>query len=117
MLRLRTPRRGPLEGQVYGVSTPPVLPFAYLWTTHGQRSALTLSPVSGLIRRRRIANVIAVEAWRVNGRGHRFPSTAAADSFNDLGEGIRQTILADLVCGRHRALAGRDGLKCRETRG
>ena len=96
---------------------PLVLPFAYLWTTDGQRSELTLSPVSGLIRQRRVANGIAVKTWRINGRGHRFTCSAAADAFNDLGEGIRQTLLADLVFDGHRALAGRTGLEFRDTRG
>jgi hypothetical protein len=94
-----------------------VLPFAYLWTTDGQRSELTLSPVYGLIRQRRVSNGVAIKTWRINGRRHRLTCTAGADAFNDLGEGIRQTLLADLVFDGHRALAGRTGLEFRDTRG
>jgi hypothetical protein len=95
---------------------PLVLPFAYLWTTDGQRSELTISPVTGLIRQREVSNGIAMDMVRINGRRHRLSCTAGADTFNDLGEGIRQTLLAELIFDGHRAVAGRTGLEFRDAR-
>lgn len=93
-----------------------VLPFAYLWTTDGHRSELTISPVTGLIRQRRLSNGIAIDMMRINGRRHRLTCTAEADTFNDLGEGIRQTLVAELTFDGHRAVAGRSGLEFRDAR-
>jgi hypothetical protein len=85
----------------------------YLWWTDGLRSHFTLSPVTGLLRHRRSGTSVAIEALGIDGRRHRVRASAPAGTFNDLGENIRQTLLADLEFDGRRAIAGRVGLEFR----
>ena len=81
----------------------PGLPIGYVWTTDGTRDQLTVSPVNGLVRARmhgaaagdRLAT--SIDSIRFDGSRHRLQVSAPRGSFNDLGEGIAQTLLADLT--------------------
>lgn len=81
----------------------PSLPIGYLWTTDGLRDDLTISPVTGLIRVQRDRPAggadlsISMSSLRLGGKSHRLHVYAPESVFNDLGEGIRQTLLADLT--------------------
>lgn len=90
-----------------------LVPVGYLWISDGQRAELTLSPITGLIRQRRENDSLVIDTMRVDGRRHRVRAEAPASAFNDLGEGIRQTLIADLECDGRRAVAGRVGLEFR----
>ena len=81
----------------------PDLPIGYVWTTDGRRDQLTLSPVNGLVRgRTRVAATgdglaTSIASIRFDGSRHHIQVSAPTVSFNDLGEGIAQTLLADLT--------------------
>jgi hypothetical protein len=85
----------------------------YLWWADGDRPQFTLSSVSGLIRHHRGGDSVTIDTVRINGRRHRIRASAPTTAFNDLGEGIRQTLLADLEFDGHRAVPGRVGLEFR----
>lgn len=89
------------------------LPIGYLWTTDGDRSEFVVSPLTGLMRERRDGDSTVIDSIRLDGRRHRVRATAPAAAFNDLGEGIRQTLLADLEYDGIRAVPGRVGLEFR----
>jgi hypothetical protein len=85
---------------------------AYFWTTDGQRPELTISPFTGIIRQRRSGENIVVDVRRLDGRRHRIDCRAAGE-INDVGEGIHQTLLGDLVLDGRRATAGTVGIESR----
>ena len=81
----------------------PSLPIGYLWTTDGIRDDLTVSPVTGLIRLQHDRSAegadlsIVMSSRRLGGESHRLHVSAPERVFNDLGDRIRQTLLADLT--------------------
>ena len=94
---------------------PPLpLPAAYLWTTDGTHRDMVVSPLNGAVRTRRIPGGFALDALRIGGSRHRVVATWGAIASNDLGEGIRQTLHADLTIDGIAATSGTVGL---ETRG
>ena len=94
---------------------PPLpLPAAYLWTTDGTRQDMVVSPLNGAVRTRRIPGGFALDAVRIGGPRHRVVATWGEIPTNDLGEGIRQTLHADLTIDGTAAMPGTVGL---ETRG
>jgi hypothetical protein len=93
---------------------PMPLGVGYVWLTSGSRSEYILSPVNGLIRHRTDGNRIVLEGIGLRGRRHRLSATAEPTVFNDLGEGIRQTLLADLELDGVPAVAGSVGLEFRD---
>jgi len=92
---------------------PMPTPISYVWITDGGRSELTVSPLNGLVRKRRDGDTIAIDVRRWNGQRHRI-TCRAGTSQNDLGEGIRQTLLGELTLDGLSAVAGTVGI---ETRG
>lgn len=86
---------------------------AYLWTLDSRGAELTISPVSGLVRRHGSGNAADITAIRISGRRHRITCHADESKFNDLGEGIRQTLLADLTLDGRSATPGTTGLEFR----
>ena len=94
---------------------PPLpLPAAYLWTTDGTRQDMVVSPLNGAMRMRPIAGGFTLDAVRIGGPRHRVVATWGQIPANDLGEGIRQTLHADLTIDGIAAVSGTVGL---ETRG
>lgn len=89
------------------------LPIGYLWTTDGDRSESVVSSLTGLMRERRDDDSTVIDSIRLDGRRHRVRATAPAAAFNDLGEGIRQTLLADIEYDGLRAMPRRAGLEFR----
>ena len=85
----------------------------YLWWTDGERSHFTLSPVTGLLRHSRNGDGVTINALGIGNGRHRIRASAPPDALNDLGEGIRQTLLGDLEFDGHRAVHGRVGLEFR----
>jgi hypothetical protein len=89
------------------------LPIGYLWVTDGSREELVVSALTGLLRERRDGDSTVIDSVRLDGTRHRVRAAAPAGAFNDLGEGIRQTLLADLEFDGLRAVPGRVGLEFR----
>jgi Tocopherol cyclase len=101
----------------------PAYRIGYVWTTDGERDDMTVSPVTGLARiERRSAPgdepvTLTMSSLRPFGARHRLEVSAPMSSFNDLGEGIRQTLLADLSFDGVHAARGSVGFELRESTG
>ncbi len=97
----------------------PVIPVGYIWTTDGEVDDMMRSPVSGLARIVRRspsgADVVSLTMAGVRpfGKRHRITVSAPAATFNDLGETIRQTLLADLSLDGLLARPGAVGFELR----
>ena len=77
----------------------------YVWLRSGGRTEGTVMPLTGAIRAGRDGSLARLSSLRVDGRRHAIVCSAPAGTFNDIGEGIRQTVLADLsLDGRRRAV-------------
>jgi hypothetical protein len=92
---------------------PLPMPTAYAWTTDGGRPELTISPLTGIVRLRRMGTDAVVDVRRLDGRRHRIVCRVGAVPVNDLGDGIRQTILGDLTLDEQRAVAETIGIESR----
>ena len=103
-----------LRSSVWGRGRLPV-DLGYLWVTDGTQADMTVWPVTGILRSRILGAVIQIDSLSALGRHHRVRASAPETSFNDLGEGIRQTLLGDLVCDGARAVAGTVGLESRHS--
>ena len=81
----------------------PSYPFGYVWSTDGEHEDLTLSPLNGLVSVRWAASdpgattTAQISSVGLGRRRRRLEVSAPSNSFNDLGQGIRQTLLADLA--------------------
>ena len=97
----------------------PAYPVGYIWTTDGEGDDMMRSPVSGLARigRRSPAGAdtvsLTIDGLRPFGKRHRITVSAPAASFNDLGDGICQTLLADLSLDGLHARPGSVGFELR----
>jgi hypothetical protein len=85
----------------------------YLWVGDGTRSDLVISPGTGILRCRETDGALEIDSVSVRGRQHRVRARAQQASFNDLGEGIHQTLLADLELDGATAVPGTVGLESR----
>ena len=103
-----------LRSSLWGRGRLP-LDLGYLWVSDGRGSDLTISPVTGILRSRALGGGIQIDSLNARGRRHRVRASALETSFNDLGEGIRQTLLGDLECDGSRAVAGTVGLESRPS--
>ena len=90
------------------------MPIAYLWTSDGQHHDRPVSPVNGVIRARRLPDGVEIRSARL-GRRHRVVVRAPAGAFRDIGDSIRQTLVADLEIDGVRAVPGTVGLEERAT--
>lgn len=97
----------------------PAYPVGYAWTTDGERDDMMRSPVSGLARivRRSPSGAdtvsLTMDSLRPFRKRHRITVSAPTSSFNDLGEDIRQTLLADLSIDGLDARPGSVGFELR----
>jgi hypothetical protein len=107
-----------LEGVVAGRSRlygrlPYPIPVSVLWTTDGNRHEEIASAVNGVIRTRVSSAGVVIDGQRLGGRRHRVEASWGDVGPNDLGEGIVQTMLADLTLDGIRAATGTVGLEVR----
>jgi hypothetical protein len=79
-----------LSSRLWGVR--PAAPVGYLWTSEAGREQLLVSPLTGIITIAGTPHDYTVTARRPGGTV-RLQCTADADRYNDLGEGIHQTLL------------------------
>lgn len=97
----------------------PRRPIGYVWTTDGVRDEMTVSPLNGLIRvQRRLEErdgmtSVILSSQRILGARHRLEVSAPVGQFNDIGDGIDQTLLGDLVFDGVRAVPGTVGFEHR----
>ena len=73
---------------------PPRIPAGYVWLLEQDRVEQTVVPLTGVVSASAGASHVDITSRRLDGRRHRISCSAASDSFNDAGEGIRQSVLA-----------------------
>jgi hypothetical protein len=89
------------------------LPISILWTTDRDRREELVHGVNAIIGVKPLSGAIAVDARGVVGARHRFIATWTDVAPNDLGEGIVQTMHADLTIDDITAVPGTVGLEVR----
>lgn len=112
---LANPRwRGIVGGRsrLFGLLPSPV-PISILWTNDGLRDEEIASAVNGIIRSRVTEYGVTIDGRRLGGPRHRIVATWGEVPPNDLGEGIVQTMHADLTFDEISAVPGSVGLEVR----
>lgn len=92
----------------------PRLPVGYVFVAAGGRQALRIGPLNSIVTTRGNAAAFTITASRP-GERLRLDCRADAGSFNDLGEGIQQTLRGDTAIDGWAATVGRAGLEVRHT--
>ncbi len=85
----------------------------YVWLRSGARTEGTVMPLTGVITARRDGLEAHLSSLRADGRRHTITSSAPAEAFNDIGEDIHQTVLADLWLDGRNVVTGSVGLEFR----
>lgn len=99
--------------RLWGLPTPSVK-IGYLWLKTPDFSTFIKSPVNGLISVAGGTERFTVSARSITGRTVRLSCTALTDSYNDLGEGIRQTLLGTCAIEGLATAVGSAGLEWRQ---
>ena len=92
---------------------PYPLAISFLWTTDGLRKEEIVSAVTGIIRARVTETGVEIAGRRVGRPRHRIVARWGHVQPNDLGEGIFQTMCADLEVDGAAAVPGSVGLEVR----
>jgi hypothetical protein len=100
------------RSRLFGRLSSPV-PISILWTTDGLRDEEIASAVNGIIRARVTETGVTIDGRRLGGPRHRIVATWGEVPPNDLGEGIVQTLHADLSFDEISAIPGSVGLEVR----
>lgn len=89
------------------------VPAGYVWLSEGGHVQETVEPLTGAIRLSRDGHAARITSLRADGRRHTIDCSAPSATFNDVGDGVQQTLSADLsLDGRLRA-TGSVGLEFR----
>lgn len=86
------------------------IPIGYVWTSDGTSHDRTVSPVNGIVRARRLPDGVEIRSARL-GHGHRIVVRAPESAFRDIGDSIRQTLVADLEIDGLHAVPGTVGFE------
>jgi hypothetical protein len=92
----------------------PSMRIAYLWLQTPDFSHFVKSPVNGAIRVAGRSDEFTVSSRSITGRTIHLSCKAPMDSFNDLGEGIRQTLLGTCAIEGLATASGTAGLEWRQ---
>jgi hypothetical protein len=101
------------RSRLWGLRAP-ALKIGYLWLRTPNSSHMVKSPVNGIINVTGRPDQFTVTARSVTGRTVRLSCTASMDSYNDLGEGIRQTLLGTCAIEGLATAVGSAGLERRQ---
>jgi hypothetical protein len=85
----------------------------YVWLRSGSGTEQTVMPLTGVIRGRRDGFQTHLSSARIDGRRHSIVCSAPTVTFNDIGESIRQNVLADLRLDGHPRATGTAALEFR----
>ena len=89
------------------------VPAGYVWLSEGGRVQETVEPLTGAIRLTRDDHAVRISSIRADGRRHTIECSAPATTFNEVGDGVEQSLSGDLsLDGRLRA-TGSVGLEFR----
>ena len=100
------------RSRLYG-RVPAPLPVSLLWTIDGDRREELVSAVNAVIRVKADRSTVSVEARGILGARHRLVASWGDVTPNDIGEGIIQTMHADLAVDGVQATSGTVGLEVR----
>ena len=100
------------RGRFYGRLPYPV-PVSFLWMTDGSRHEEVVAAVNGTIRAKMTQTGVTIDGRRLSGPRHHVVATWGEVRPNDLGEGIVQTMCADLTLDGVSAVPGSVGLEVR----
>lgn len=100
------------RSMLYGRAPMP-MPVSLLWSTDGGRREELVSGVNAVIQTKVVPTAVTIEARGVLGKRHRLVASWGDIEPNDLGEGIVQTMHADLTFDDLRASLGTVGLEVR----
>ncbi len=89
------------------------IPAGYVWLLEQGRVEQTVVPLTGVVSASAGATHVEITSLRMDGRRHRISCTAASESFNDAGEGIRQSVLATASLDGRQIVAGTAMLELR----
>lgn len=99
------------SSRMWGVG--PGVPAGYVWLRDGDRADGTVALLTGAVSARRDGYAVRLSSLRADGRRQVLACSAPATAFNDAGEGIEQTMLADLVIDDRPRTTGSVGLEFR----
>jgi hypothetical protein len=89
------------------------VPAGYVWLSADGHVEETVEPLTGAIRLTRDGHAVRISSLRADGRRHTIECTAPSSTFNEVGDGVEQSLSADLsLDGRLRA-TGSVGLEFR----
>jgi hypothetical protein len=100
------------RSQLYGRVAAP-LPVSLLWTIDGDRRRELVSAMNAMVRVRADRSTVSVDARGILGARHRLVASWGDVTPNDIGEGIIQTMHADLTVDGVPANRGTVGLEVR----
>jgi hypothetical protein len=100
------------RSRLYG-RVPAPIPVSLLWTIDGDRREELVSAVNAIVRVKSDRSKVAIDARGILGARHRLVASWGDVTPNDVGEGIIQTMHADLSIDGMKATAGTVGLEVR----
>jgi hypothetical protein len=92
----------------------PSVKIGYLWLQTPDFSHFVKSPVNGIIRATGNPDEFTVTSRSITGRTVRLSCKTSMDSYNDLGDGIRQTLLGTCAIEGLATASGSAGLEWRQ---
>jgi hypothetical protein len=102
------------RSRLWGMRAPAVK-IGYLWLQTPNSSHMVKSPVNGIISVTGRSEEFGITARSITGRTVRLSCLAPMDRFNDLGEGIRQTLLGTCAIEGLATAVGSAGLERRQA--
>ena len=102
------------RSRLWGMRAPAVK-IGYLWLQTPNSSHMVKSPVNGIISVTGRSEEFLLTSRSITGRTVRLSCTAPMDTFNDLGEGIRQTLLGTCAIEGLATAVASAGLERRQT--
>lgn len=102
------------RSRLWGLRAPAVK-IGYLWLQSPNSSHMVISPVNGVIRLKGSPDEFHITSRSITGRIVRLSCKASMDTYNDLGEGIRQTLLGTCAIEGLATALGSAGLEWRQT--
>jgi hypothetical protein len=102
------------RSRFWGLRAPSVK-IGYLWLQSPDSSHMVISPVNGIVRVTGRPEEFQLTSRSITGRTVRVSCTAPLDRYNDLGDGIRQTLLGTCAIEGVARAVDSAGLELRRT--
>ncbi|MEA5054642.1 MAG: hypothetical protein VB093_14485 [Propionicimonas sp.] len=99
------------QSRIWGALSP-VVNAGFVAATDGRRKAQIITPVHGAITARGVETAFEINA-RGGGHALHLAAHTSQSSYNDLGEGVHQTLLGDLFVDDWGSCSGHAGLEMR----